>query len=102
MADSASATVKQAGTFWIASSEANRLERSTIEAYRQRLDLHIVPFIGSEKLSRITVPAVRAFADRLREEGRSPAMVKKAMTALGALLSEAQEARPHNAKPVQK
>lgn len=91
VADRDTVTVAQAGKLWISTSEAAELERSTIEAYRQRLDLHIAPFIGSEKLSRITVPAVRAFADQLREEGRSPAMVKKAITALGALLSDAQE-----------
>jgi len=50
-----------------------------------------LPFLGGEKLSKITVPAVRAFADRLRSEGRSAAMVKKAFTALGAILSDAQE-----------
>lgn len=91
VADRETVTVERAGALWIESSEAAGLERSTIEAYRQRLDLHIVPFIGTEKLSKITVPAVRSFADTLRTEGRSAAMVKKAMTALGALLSDAQE-----------
>lgn len=91
VADRETVTVAAAGKLWIATSEAAGLERSTVEAYRQRLDLHIVPFIGSEKLSRITVPAVRSFADNVRGAGRSPAMVKKAITALGALLSDAQE-----------
>ena len=91
VADRDTVTVKQAGAMWIASSEAAALDRSTIEAYRQRLDLHIAPFIGSEKLSKITVLAVRGFADTLRAHGRSAAMIKKAITALGALLSDAQE-----------
>ncbi len=91
VADSATVTVETAGKMWIASREAAGLERSTVEAYQQRLNLHVAPFIGNEKLSKITVPAVRAFADRLRDEGRSPAMVKKAVTALGSILSDAQE-----------
>lgn len=91
VADRDTVTVAEAGKLWIASAEAAALERSTIEAYQARLRLHIVPFIGDEKLSRITVPAVRSFSDRLRADGRSPAMVKKAITALGALLSDAQE-----------
>lgn len=91
IADRDAVTVRQAGEKWIATAEAAELERSTIEAYRSRLTLHIIPTIGNEKLSKITVPAVRAFADQLREQGRSPAMVKKALTALGALLSDAQE-----------
>ena len=91
VADRETVTVAKAGELWVATSEAAELERSTIEAYKARLLLHIVPFIGHEKLSKITVPAVRGFADRLRAEGRSPAMVKKALTALGSLLSDAQE-----------
>lgn len=91
VADRDTVTVASAGKLWIASAEAAGLERSTVEAYRQRLELHVAPFIGSEKLSKITVPVVRAFADQLRAEGRSPAMVKKAVTALGAILSDAQE-----------
>lgn len=91
VADSATVTVAAAGKLWITSSEAAGLERVTVETYRARFTLHVEPFIGAEKLSKITVPAVRAFADRLREEGRSPAMVKKALTILGAILSDAQE-----------
>ncbi|KQT53685.1 integrase [Aureimonas sp. Leaf454] len=89
--DRETVTVAAAGKLWIATSEAAGLERSTVEAYKQRLDLHITPFIGAEKLSKITVPVVRAFADTVRGEGRSSAMVKKALTALGAILSDAQE-----------
>lgn len=91
VADRETVTVAAAGKLWIASSEAAGLERVTVETYRARFDLHVAPFIGAEKLSRITVPVVRAFADQLRDEGRSPAMVKKALTALGAILSDAQE-----------
>ncbi len=91
VADRETVTVAAAGKLWIATSEAAGLERVTVETYKGRLDLHVTPFIGSEKLSKITVPVVRSFADRLREEGRSPAMVKKALTALGAILSDAQE-----------
>lgn len=91
VADRETVTVAKAGELWVSTSETAGLERSTVETYKGRLKLHIVPFIGNEKLSKITVPTVRAFADRLRDEGRSPAMVKKALTALGSLLSDAQE-----------
>jgi integrase len=91
VADSASATVKQAGVFWIASSEAAGLERTTVDSYRSHVDLHIVPFIGGLKLSALNIPAVRSFEDQLREGGRSPAMVRKVMVSLGSLLADAQE-----------
>jgi len=91
VADSASATVKQAGAFWIASGEAAGLERTTIESYRAHLRLHIVPLIGETRLTALTIPAVRAFEDELREGERSPAMIRKVMVSLGSLLADAQE-----------
>ena len=90
VADSASVTVKQAGDLWIASAINSGLEPTTIDQYRQHLGLHIAPVIGNTLLSKLNVPAVRAFEDRLREH-RSPAMVKKVLGSLGSLLADAQE-----------
>jgi integrase len=77
VADSASVTAKEAGELWLQSSRAAHLEPTTIEMYSQHLRLHITPFIGREKLSRLSVPLVRAFSDRLHKEGRSSAMIRK-------------------------
>lgn len=91
VADSASATIAEAGELWIASATAAGRERSTVAQYRQHLDLHIKPFIGRTVLSRLNVPTARAFEDRLREEGRSAAMIRKVMASLGSLIGDAQE-----------
>jgi integrase len=91
VADSASVTVKEAGALWLASSRAAGLEESTIDMYEQHLRLHIVPFIGRDKLSRLSAPSIRAFRDRLHNEGRSPAMVRGIVGSLGAILADAQE-----------
>jgi integrase len=91
VADGASVTVKEAGEKWIAQAEADELERSTVNQYRQHLDLHIVSFLGSMRLSQLNAPTVRAFEDKLREEGRSKAMVAKVVRSLGSLLADAQE-----------
>lgn len=97
--DSASITVRQAGAEWLKACEAADLERTTIDQYRQHLDLHILPFLGNEKLTHINVPTVKALQTRLRQEGRSPAMVRIVTTSLGSLLAEAQESGrvSHNA-----
>ncbi|UVC17088.1 tyrosine-type recombinase/integrase [Mesorhizobium onobrychidis] len=101
IADSDSATVKKAGDLWIKACDG--LERSTRNQYRQHLDLHIVPFIGAEKLSKLNIPTVRSFEDQLRRgnsdlpaedprrEPRSPAMIRKILVSLGSLLADAQE-----------
>jgi integrase len=91
VADPDAITIAKAGELWIKSAEAEELERTTIEQYRQHLDLHIAPLIGTLKLNRLNVPMVRAFADQLRANGRSAVMVKYITRSLGSLLADAQE-----------
>jgi len=89
--DADSVTVTVSGANWIASAESEQLERATIEQYRQHLQLHIEPFLGKTKLSKLTVPVIRAFADELRANGRSRTMVKYVIRSLGSLLADAQD-----------
>lgn len=88
--DSATITVEEAGNLWIKSGAAAGLERTTLDQRRQHLKLHIVPFIGRDKLNKITVPYVRTFQDKLRDEDRSPAMIKRVTVSLGSILADAQ------------
>jgi integrase len=99
-ADSASITIREAGRLWLETGENAGLERSTLDAYRQHLRLHIEPYLGNGKLSQISAPMVREFMDRLARgdmpegtaaEPRSPAMVRKVRVSLSSLLSDAQE-----------
>jgi integrase len=89
--DSQSVTVEAAAKLWQESGKSVGLEASTLGQYRQHADLHITPFIGRLKLTALSVPAIRAFEDRLRIEGRSPAMIRKILVSLGSLLADAQE-----------
>lgn len=100
VADAASITVEVAATNWIATAEANGLEPTTIEQYRQHVNLHIVPLIGSKLLSRLNVPDIRAFEDELRSTGRSPAMVTKVRGSLGSIFADAQERGQATRNPV--
>jgi integrase len=89
--DSASITVAAAAKAWLRSADRAGLERATCDQYRQHVDLHIVPFIGGTRLSQLTVPAVRAFEDRLLDEGRSEAMARKVLASLSSILTDAIE-----------
>jgi integrase len=62
-----------------------------LEQYQQHLTLHINPFLGRTKLSKLSVPVIRAFADQLRVAGRSTTMVRYVIRSLGSLLADAQE-----------
>jgi integrase len=95
-ADSSSITVAEAGERWLVACVNAGLERTTIDAYRSHVHLHINPFLGRRKLSELTVPLTSDFETKLRtgtetEKPRSPAMVKRVRSDLGALLSHAQE-----------
>ena len=90
-ADSKSVTVASAAELWLESCETAKLERTTLVSYRQLADLHITPILGALRLAQLTVPLVRGFEDRLRQDGRSPAMVRRALRALGGILADAQE-----------
>lgn len=91
IAPSKSPTVKEAGEAWIKEAVKRKLERSTIDQYRQHLDRHIVPLIGSVKLVALNAAAIRKFEDRLREGGSSPAMIRKVRVSLGSLIADAME-----------
>ena len=88
--DSQSVTVAAAGRLWLKRCEADGLEQSTVDYYQQHLDRHIIPVIGAVKLSRLTMPMLTTFQDKLRELRRSPTMVRKVRISLGALLADAQ------------
>lgn len=100
VADSASITVEEAAKNWIATGEANELEPTTIEQYRQHVNLHIVPLIGKKLLARLNVPDIRAFEDEMRETGRSAAMVTKVRGSLGSIFADAQERGQATRNPV--
>jgi integrase len=89
--DSTSVTVQGASDVWLARCERDKLERTTIRSYQEHVSLHIVPYIGGVKLSRLTRPAVNAFVDRLLADGRSQDMARRVRGSLAAIVSEAQD-----------
>jgi integrase len=91
IADGDSITVAQAGELWLATCEEDGLKRSSVARNRNHVELHINPLIGSTRLNKLTVAAVRAFSDRLRDEGRSKALAKMVLVSLGSILADAHE-----------
>jgi integrase len=107
---SSSITLAEAAELWIAQADADGLEPSTIRQYRQHLDYHIKPFLGSVKLAELAPATVQSFRNTLIREGRSRMMVKKTVVSLGAILATAmasgkvarnvvrEQARQHGAR----
>ena len=99
VADSVSITVKEAAILWLARCADAGLERSTRDAYKQHVELHIAPLVGAKKLSHFTTPAIHAFADELSKD-RSPSMVKRVVRSLGAIFGEARRRGLATTNPV--
>jgi integrase len=87
--ESTSITVVEAAKLWLDKSELDRLERSTLQQYRNHVRLHIVPLIGTQRLARLTTPAIEAYCDALRKDC-SPVMARKVLASVKAILGEAQ------------
>ena len=85
-----SKTVEEAWRLWLADCEASNLEFSTIRQRRQHLEHHVLPFIGRQRLSSLTMPVVYEFDVKLRDNGRSLAMRRKVLANLKTALSFAQ------------
>jgi integrase len=88
-APSKSITVAQAAADWIKFVEGEKRERSTIVAYQQHINKHIVPRIGSLKIAVLTTPRVQKFRDDLLTALSRP-MAKKVLTSLKSLLRDAK------------
>ena len=68
--NSRSVTVATAGNEWL--DLCGDLERTTLDGYRQHRKFHIVPYLGTIKLSALTVASVRDWQDRLRNGVPAP------------------------------
>ena len=91
VSDSDSITVAEAGKLWLQAGQEAGLVRASLKQCREHLDLHIAPFVGATKLSKLAVPGVRAFEGQLRANRRSPALTRKVLGSLGAIIADAQE-----------
>ena len=90
-APSKSATVAEAAESWIRRIEADGRERTTVRQYRQHVDLHIGPRIGTIKLADLTSKKIENFRDDMLAHLSRP-LARKVLTSLKSLLKVAKHA----------
>jgi integrase len=90
-------TVADVAERWIRRLEADGRERATLAQYRQHLNLHILPRLGSIKLAKLTPGRLEAYRDHYllgkESDGRvivSRAMARKVLASLKSLLKDAK------------
>jgi len=75
---------------WLATyPTARALKRSTVESYRQIIERHLVPALGSLKLDAVDVQRVEAYVAAKRKAGYSPRTLNRHLNLLSALLTAA-------------
>src|SRR5262249_11897788 len=97
IAASKSETVAEAAERWLNRVEAEGRERSTVRQYRQHVNLHIAPRVGSIKLANLTPKHVETFRDDLLAKLSRP-LARKVLTSFKSLLKVAK--RSHVAADV--
>jgi integrase len=85
--DADSLTIKDAAQVWLGRAEADGCDRGTLKSYREIANTHIIPLLGTKRLTRLTGPEVVAFKDALLAT-RSRAMTSKAVRHLSMILGE--------------
>jgi len=88
VAESVSVTVAEAASNWLAARRP-MIERSTVEGYQRLVDLHIVPFIGRVKLSKLDTATLAKLEDDLRTGKRSLIIIKATLSAISMLIADA-------------
>lgn len=84
-APSKSVTVAEACDKWLKRGEADGLERSTIDQYRQHSQLHIIPRLGKIKLAKLTDEKVESFREDLLANLSRP-LARKVMVSFRQML----------------
>jgi integrase len=68
---------------------ARGIRRLTLDEYRATLERHAIPYFGSQRLTRIDPPALRAFVKHLQEKGLDPNTVRNAVSPVRAMFATA-------------
>jgi integrase len=78
-------TMAKVADKWVDRATADGLERATLRQYRQHVDLHIDPRIGTIRLKNFTVGHAEKFRDDLLEK-LSPALARKVFISFKSML----------------
>lgn len=89
VAPNKSLTVRETADLWIKRVEADGRERTTVQQYRQHIDIHIIPRLGSLKIAQLTTDTIEKFRDDLLAD-MSRALARKVLTSLKSILKVAK------------
>jgi integrase len=91
-------TLSEAAGAWLAGVEAgsirnrsgNPYKPATLRGYRQALEDHVLPVLGSRRLNSVTTADLQALVDRWGGEDQSPATIRNSIKPLQAIYRRAR------------
>src|SRR5262245_21222236 len=86
---SRSITVKAAAADWLKYVEGEKRERATVAGYKVLVERHILPRLGTAKLSSLTTPRMQKLRDDLVEELPRP-LAKAVLGRVKAIIKDAK------------
>ena len=78
---------------WLAAVKARNVRPRTLEAYEEKLDVHVLPTPGRVRLDKLTAAQVERLYGLLLEAGKSPATVGMVHQVLHGMLKAAKRRR---------
>lgn len=78
---------------WFDDYKSKNISINTRVNYRSRIDIHIIPKLGSYKLNKISNAIIQDFYNSLINEGMKPSSVKKIMDTLNGVFKYAQKSK---------
>jgi integrase len=82
-----SLTVSEAAELWLERGKTEGLETSTLRQYRNHVNLHLDPLLGSVKLAHLSTPMVEAAKDKLLAS-ISRALTRKVLVSLKSIVRD--------------
>jgi integrase len=98
VADRESLTVAVAAELWLQNCRVNKLKSATLRQYGNHVRIHIVPAIGTKKLSELSRPQIEKLKDKWLGS-MSRAMTVKVLVSLKAIIDEAIRIGRHTQNP---
>jgi integrase len=91
-------TLVEAAAAWLAGAEAgmirnrsgHRYKPATLRGYRQALEDHVLPLLGSRKMNAVTTSDLQALVDRWGAEDQSPSTIRNSIKPLQAIYRRAR------------
>ncbi|HYC82665.1 MAG TPA: tyrosine-type recombinase/integrase [Solirubrobacterales bacterium] len=91
-------TLGEAAAAWLAGAEegtirnrsGNAYKPATLRGYRQALEDHVLPVLGSRRLNSVTTSELQALVDRWQADDQAPATIRNSIKPLQAIYRRAR------------